>query len=266
MVKIKFDHELDLTMFKDKLIKEQRMWRVLDDQKLEILDQDHDKTSQMLTQMFYSVDLKPMLIEILINQYFYYDFDEMNAILSFAAQMLLTDQYRDVTFLSDLRATMQQYFTVDPDQSFFYYDKQKHIFFEQAGWLLEEVVARSIDEKKQEERYQVFLESLREYVRTRDKGPLCFVKWRNGEGDIYHENGHYYTKEELNRKVIETPIHIYQFAQNEQKLSPFLALNPRQILVYPDNETDPVLISLQNIFDERLVMIHNHTFPFENKT
>ncbi len=98
-------------MFKDKLREEQMIWRMLNDHQIEILDQEAEKISQLLTQMFYAVDLKPKLIEILINQYFYYD-------------------------------------------------EQKHVFFEQAGWLLEEVTARAIDEKKQEEHYQVFLQSL----------------------------------------------------------------------------------------------------------
>ena len=80
----------------------------------------------------------------------------MNAILVYAAQMLLTDQFDDVAFLSDLRATMKRYFHLEQEQTLFYYDEQKHVFFEQAGWLLEEVTARAIDEKKQEERYQVF--------------------------------------------------------------------------------------------------------------
>ncbi|GAA4079510.1 sporulation protein YtxC [Amphibacillus indicireducens] len=265
MVKIKFDHELDLTMFKDKLREEQLMWRVLSDHELEILDQELEKISQLFMQMFYAVDLKPKLIEILINRYFYDDFDEMNAILAYAAQMLLTDQFDDVAFLSDLRLTMKQYFSLESEQTFIHYDKQKHVFFEQAGWLLEEVTARAIDEKKQEERYQVFLQSLREYVKTRERGPLCFVKWTADEIQIFHENGHRYTLAELNDIIMETPIHIYQFAQNEQKISPFLALNPRQILIYSDDEADPIIMSLQNIFDERLVIIRNNIFPFENK-
>ena len=265
MVKIKFNHELDLTMFKDKLREKQMIWRMLNDHKIEILDQEAEKISQLLTQMFYAVDLKPKLIEILINQFFYYDFDEMNAILVYAAQMLLTDQFDDVAFLSDLRATMTRYFHLEQEQTLFYYDEQKHVFFEQAGWLLEEVTARAIDEKKQEERYQVFLQSLREYVKTRARGPLCFVKWEQGDVRIFHENGHFYTKDELHDMVLKTPIHIYQFAQNEQKISPFLALNPRQILLYADDEADPIIVSLQNIFEERVVIIRNNIFPFENK-
>ncbi|WP_440896075.1 sporulation protein YtxC [Amphibacillus sp. Q70] len=264
MMKIKFDHELDQTMFKDKLREQHLMWRVINDYELEILDQNTEKISQTLSQMFYYVDLKPMLIERLINQYFYYDFDEMNTILSFAAQMLLTDHYEKVSFLTDLRGTMKQYFKLEPDQELFDYGKQKQLFFDQAGWLLDEVTARAIDEKKQDEQYQIFLQSLREYVKKREVGPLCFVKWKKNGSIICRENGHEYTKQELEDLLLETPIHIYQFAHNEHQISPFLALNPKQILIYPEDETDPVLTSLQNIFDERLVIIRNHSFPFKD--
>lgn len=262
MVKIKFDHELDQTMFKDKLREEHLVWRVINDYELEILDQNNEKISQTLCQMFYYVDLKPLLIERLINQYYYFDFDEMNTILAFAAQMLLTDHYEKVSFLTDLRETMKQYFHLEQDQLNFDYGEHKQNFFAQAGWLLEEVTARAIDEKKQDEQYQVFLQSLREYVKKCEIGPLCFVKWKKDEVIIYDDNGRRYSKQELDNQLLETPIHIYQFAHNEHQISPFLALNPKQILIYPDDETDPVLTSLQNIFDERIMIVRNQFFPF----
>ena len=262
MLKIKFDHALDQTMLKDKLKAQHLIWRVLNDYELEILDLDREKMSQILSELFYYVELKPMIIERLIKQFYYYDIDEMNAILSFAAQMLLTDHYKDVTFLSDLRATIMRYFRIEAHQLIFEYDQQKELFFDQSGWVIEEVTIRAIDEKKQDEQHQVFLQSIRDYIKTRDKGQVCYVKWGEDEVIICDENGHRYSEQELGIKLLETPLHIYQFTYNEQKISPFLALNPEQILVYPDDETDPALATLENIFDDRLVLIRHHSFPF----
>src|SRR5699024_3942852 len=241
MVKIKFVRELDQMIYKDQLRDKQLMWRVIDDFELEILDRDPEEINKSLSQMFYYVDLKPIIIERFINQYYYYYFDEINTILSFAAQMLLTDQYEEVSFLSDLRLTMKRYFSLEEDQDDFDYDQQKQLFFKQAGWLIDEVTARAIDEKKQDEQYQIFLESLRQYVKKQEFGPLCLVRWQSNKIEIYRGNGHKYTREEIEECLLEAPIHIYQFVEDEEQISPFLALNPQQILIYPEEDNDPVL-------------------------
>jgi|SRR5690625_92840 len=263
MVKIKFDHTLDQKMLKEKLTEQQLVWRVLNDYELEILDSDREKTAQILSELFYYLDLKPMIIEQLIKKFYYYDIDEMNNILTYAAQMLLTNNYKDVALLSDLRATIKQYFKLDKDQILFNYDEQKEKFLNQAGWLIDEVTICAIDEKKQDEQYQIFLQSIRDYLKTRARGPICYVKWTKYNVSICDKHGDFYSEQELEKKLLETPIHIYQFSHNEHKVSPFLALNPQQILIYPDDEADPVLASLENIFDERLIIIRNHPFPFE---
>src|SRR5690625_7483552 len=98
-----------------------------------------------------------MIIEQMIKNFNYYDIDEMNNILTYAAQMLLTNNYKDVALLSDLRATIKQYFKLDKDQILFNYDEQKEKFLNNAGWLIDEVTIFEINEKKHEDQYQIFL-------------------------------------------------------------------------------------------------------------
>lgn len=262
MVKIKFVRELDHMIYKDQLRDKQLLWRVINDFELEILDRDRELIDQTLSQMFYYIDLKPLIIERLINQYYYDDFDEINSILTFAAQMLLTDEYEKVSILSDLRLTIKQYFTLKAGESYFDYDHQKQLFFKQVGWLIDEVTARAIDEKKQDEQHQVFIQSLRDYVKKQEIGSLCLVKWEPNRIGIYRGNGEKFTKEEIDECLLKTPIHIYQFTKNEYQISPFLALNPKEIHVYSEDTSDPALITLQSIFDERLKIIDNKAFPY----
>src|SRR5690625_7368211 len=106
MVKIKFDHTLDQKMLKEKLTEQQLVWRVLNDYELEILDSDREKTAQIVSELFYYLDLKPKIIEQLIKKFYYDDIDDMNNILTYAAQMLSKNDNTRVSILHDLRCTM----------------------------------------------------------------------------------------------------------------------------------------------------------------
>ncbi|WP_017473371.1 sporulation protein YtxC [Amphibacillus jilinensis] len=262
MVKVKFNDKIDQHVLRNRLYHQQVLWRSISDDEVEIFEHDCERVSTWLAELFFYFDLKPILKERLIQDYHYYDFNEIDAILTIAAQLLLTDHYQNVSFLKDLRETMLHYFTLTPEQQCYHYFDQSQLFFKQADWLIDEVLGRAIDEKKQDEQYQIFLQSLREYVQKQPLGDSCFVKWDDDRIRFFEKSGNCYSNETLNNLIKDTPIHIYQFAKNEYQISPLLALNPRKIYIYTNKVDDPILETLQNIFDERVKIFEKNTFPF----
>ncbi|WP_067843400.1 sporulation protein YtxC [Amphibacillus sediminis] len=264
MVKIRFGERLEQQAFRSKLTDRQLICQVVDHYELDVFEQHIDLINPCLLELFYVLELKPILLDKLRKDFYYDDFHEMEAILTIAAQMLLTDHYANVSFLNDLREEMTTCFYIKPNQKHYSFSEQKHLFYSRADWVIDEVLARAIDEKKQDEQYQIFVQSLRDFIQKRPVGSPCHVVIDGQSCTFFRLNGQKYRRDELDELIEETPLHIYQFAQNEYQLSPLLALNPLTIYLYYQDEVDPMIHTLQTIFDERMVLLPKSDFPFDS--
>lgn len=253
---------MDQHLLRIKLREQQLMWRIVNDQEIEIFDHDVERISHWLAELFFYYDLRSTLKDRLINHYYYYDFNEIDTILAIAAQILLTEQYKGVSFLTDLYVTYQSYFKLEDKKDLYDYELTIQQFYHQADWVIDEVVARAIDEKKQDESYQIFLQSLRDFVKERALGAICYLKQDADQLRIYQDGGKRYQNHELDQLIMSTPLHIYDFSYDDECLCPLLALNPKNLYIYSDAQTDPILTTLQNVFEERVIICPEHAFPY----
>lgn len=117
-----------------------------------------------------------------------------------------------------------------------------------------EYVEIAIDEYKMEQEYQMFVQTLRDYIRNKE--PVCReIHLELDESQrFYDENQKEMpsgtVQDMIDRRLLANhPVYI-----DSAVIAPLLSMSPEKIYVYSKNEDTPLIRTLQNIFEERLIL------------
>lgn len=219
--------------------------------------------TKIMVEMFLVLTIKENLIDRIQHDYYYQNPIEINQIASVAIDIVCTDQFESVTFIYDLKETVLSHFKMVPT-GVYDYNARVASFLETSDWILDELIGRAIDEKKQEEQYQELLESLRQYTKFVDSkvDELHVV-----QGDTFRfflSDGERLRSKQLQEAIMKASILPTGFDETELNITPILALAPKKIYVYLNDPFDKKIVAVQNIFEEKVELRELNQFPFNS--
>lgn len=128
--------------------------------------------------------------------------------------------------------------------------------------ILVEFVGLAIDEFKQEEDHQAFIDMLRKYIAKKETSfhEIHILQGKNFS--FFKSDGKKFTTLELRRLMNEEPLYIVGLDIEELNLAPLIAIAPKKIFIYGDNPSEPKTLTVINVFQERVVFEPYSRFPF----
>lgn len=127
---------------------------------------------------------------------------------------------------------------------------------------LQHYVGLAIDEFKQEEDHQAFIDMLRKYI-AKQRSDFDEIHILQGNSfTFFKQSGKPFSKSELERMIREKPLYIVGLDTMELNLAPLVAMAPKHIKIYGDNPSEPKTLTVINVFQERATFESYDNFPF----
>lgn len=121
---------------------------------------------------------------------------------------------------------------------------------------IREYVDVAIEEYKMEQEYQNFIQSLRDYLTTKDS-VIDSISIIHDKGYfVYHSTNQKMLNQELKKYTDETFVNQHPMYIDKDLLAPIVSIAPSLISLYTDDPFDGMVQTIQNIFQER-VLIHS---------
>ena len=207
--------------------------------------------------------------DILSEFFFYKEEEEQNNILEIVANMFNGDRPELTSIIGGINegdmirqavfALLDQYDTVSFDSLTKFRLKE---YYEQIIVYVE----LAIDEYKMEQEYQVFIQVLRDYLRNRQPKLAVVRIYFEEYGIFYNEQFQEMTKSEVShlmdrRLLTNHPIYI-----DSVTIAPLLSIAPNKIYLYAEELDNGLIRTLQNIFEERIILRKKEQFWQERST
>ena len=123
-------------------------------------------------------------------------------------------------------------------------------------------IGLAIDEFKREEEHQSFINTLREYIHTKEPMiPLIHVV-EGSPFSYYSTVGRQLSKIELRNIMKKAPLYLFGFPEDEWNLAPLIAMAPEKINMYVDDPSNPKTQTIINVFQERVILKSFKDFPY----
>ncbi|GLB58455.1 putative sporulation protein YtxC [Cytobacillus sp. NCCP-133] len=205
--------------------------------------------------------------KILMENYYYEDEGEQQQILEIIHSILEGNREDLAAFVSDLdvngslKCAIDQLFQENISFSFdsFVKFRMRPLMDQMAKY-----VEVSIDEYKMEQEYQMFIQTLRDFLSGR-KAKLDKIHILMDEGITFFDDQFYEMKRgELLRMIDRKLISNHPVYVDSGTIAPLLSIAPSCIYLYSDDYEQPLVRTIRNIFEERLVLDSISAF-YENK-
>lgn len=211
--------------------------------------------SSVMAEVFIEEHLSDIIIGKITDNYYFSDPDEINRIYDFSMWILFETD-------SDNQYLREHVNTTKLLQDIFFRHLKEHksihfsaiLHFRLASFLefVHECVGKAIEEFKREEDHQAFIDMLRHYIEKKDPCvDLIYIE--QGENFIfYNDKGEVISKDKLRMWMFQAPLYALGLHENEFNLSPLIAMSPAKIKVYGNDPDDPKIMTITNIFQERV--------------
>jgi putative sporulation protein YtxC len=194
---------------------------------------------------------------ILQEQYYYEDREEQQQILEIIHSILeghredLSSFLKDVDVENNVKTAVKEMLHGNISFSFDSFVKfRMRPLMEQ----LAKYVEISIDEYKMEQEYQMFIQTLREFLHNRQaKWNVIHLIMDDGVF-FYDESFNEFKRAELTRLIDRKLISNHPVYVDSVTIAPLLSIAPETIYLYSDEIEQPLIRTIQNIFEERLVL------------
>lgn len=128
----------------------------------------------------------------------------------------------------------------------------------------------AIDEYKLEQEYQMFVEVLRQQVNSRKPRLSCLHLVFDDSFIFYNEKGVRLKQEKLVRYIDEELLTQKDVHIDTNVIAPLLSIAPGMIYLYTKEQDHNMIVTLQNVFQERVQLYALHEFEqnvkkFKNK-
>ncbi|MFB1050867.1 sporulation protein YtxC [Paraliobacillus sp. JSM ZJ581] len=269
MFQLLMNNEVDRMFFYRKLAREQLVCEVceLGGEIITITSAEEKnfrvKLARLLLEMWVIHSKKDSLTDMIKTYYYFEEEQEVHAILEIIFERVLTRESTKHTvdlqakeqLLNIILLEMDQTTPLDYQVCLSNYDDLFHT-------LMINEIGYAIDEWKQEERYQDFIQSIRNYMENQMVKSNVLHIVQGKQFTFYREDGYKYSIEELRKVIIEEPLYIVGLDENELNLTPIVALSPCYIYIYGRDPSEAKTTAVQNIFHERVTYKHLQSFPF----
>lgn len=216
----------------------------------------------MVTDVFYEFILKSKrddwLRKILSEQFYYEDFDVQQQILEIIYSIidgeneelaeLIGDQFEEIAVKDAVSDLLQ-----DSNIAFSF---EAFVKFRLRGYIekLLKYVEIAIDEYKMEQEYQVFIQTLREFLHSRQERVHQLHLVYDEEPTFFNEKFEEIKKSELTRMIDRKLLSNHPVYVDSVTIAPLLSIAPKQIYIYTSNSDEPLIRTLKNIFEERVIV------------
>ncbi|MBX0358998.1 sporulation protein YtxC [Halobacillus sp. Nhm2S1] len=159
-----------------------------------------------------------------------------------------------------LRAFIQDYLIA---RSFVEFDELSAACLQSVHDSLIEYTGKIIDEYKQEESYQLMVDSWRYRVHHKDTGVQLLHLLDDGRLTYYHDEGNPISESETKLYMKQYPDDSIAHLPIEWPVTPALAHAPDELIIYSDATDHSNLELLMNIFEEKASWRPKSQFPFK---
>ncbi len=120
--------------------------------------------------------------------------------------------------------------------------------------MLESYVEISIDEYKMEQEYQMFVQTLREFLANREPKIETLHLLFDEEITFYNEQFEEIKRGELTRMIDRKLLFNHPIYVDSASIAPLLSIAPTNILIYTNDPDAPLVRTIKNIFEERVTI------------
>jgi putative sporulation protein YtxC len=220
-------------------------------------DQYLDKVKKAFYEFIIKIKRDDWFRRILQESYFYDDLEEQQQIMDILYSILEGEREDLVAFLEKtneepkIMDAIEQIFQENMSLSF-----DSFIKFRLRPYLLvlENYIELSIDEYKMEQEYQMFVQTLREFLRSRE--PKMDILYLIFDEEIAFYNADFVEIKRgelikmIDRKLlVNHPVYV-----DSASIAPLLSIAPITIYLYTKNPEEPIVRTIKNIFEERVVI------------
>ncbi|MCM3692141.1 putative sporulation protein YtxC [Neobacillus niacini] len=266
MAEIIFRSKMDAKRFYDHLLKclrgnpsNQDILLLEDRYIVKVLDRkvNIEKVKQAFYEFIVKIKRDDWFRAILQDQYFFEDPEEQQHIMEIIYSVL-EGQREDLSVLirengeePNIKEVVEEIFQGDVSFSF-----ESFLKFRLRPYLraLESYVEISIDEYKMEQEYQMFIQTLRDFLTGREPKMDTLHLLFDEEITFFDEKFEEIKRGELVRMIDRKLLFNHPVYVDSASIAPLLSIAPKSILLYTKNPEEPLVRTIKNIFEERVLV------------
>lgn len=194
---------------------------------------------------------------ILQEKYFFEDLEEQQHIMEIIYSVL-EGQREDLAVLikenreePQIREAVEEIFQ---DHVSFSFDSFLKFRLRPYLKMLESYVEISIDEYKMEQEYQMFIQTLRDFLASREPKMDTLHLLFDEEITFFDEKFEEIKRGELMRMIDRKLLFNHPVYVDSASIAPLLSIAPKSIHLYTKNPEEPLVRTIKNIFEERVMI------------
>ncbi|MDQ0975588.1 putative sporulation protein YtxC [Neobacillus niacini] len=194
---------------------------------------------------------------ILQEQYFFEDSEEQEHIIEIIYSVLEGQREDLAVFIKEnaeepkIREAVEEIFQ---DHVSFSFDSFFKFRLRPYLKLLESYVEISIDEYKMEQEYQMFIQTLRDFLASRDSKMETLHLLFDEEITFFDEQFVEIKRGELMKMIDRKLLFNHPVYVDSASIAPLLSIAPKNIHLYTKNPEEPLVRTIKNIFEERVLI------------
>ncbi|MHC0037406.1 putative sporulation protein YtxC [Pseudoneobacillus sp. C159] len=225
--------------------------------------------TEVFFEFIYRTKRDDWLRQILTEQFFYSDPEEQDHILSIVYSIMEGENEELADFIGnsmdgttirkavrDLLQDSNIAFSFEAFVRFRLRDFQEKLL---------NFVEISLDEYKMEQEYQVFIQTLREFLRGRPEKMTRLSLVYEDEPIFYNEKLEEMKRSEVARMIDRKLLSNHPIYVDSVTIAPLLSMAPREIFLYTADVEEPVIRTIKNIFEERVILLPLEQFKHQHQ-
>lgn len=205
------------------------------------------------------------LLQIIREKFFYDDPEECEQIVDIALHIIETDQVNDVSFWLEFKQKVEYGLRsiLERKVSFSF---PSFLTFRMRGMMngLLPYVESAIDEYKMEQEYQTFVHMLRNYMLSITSKLKSIHIMYDFQFQFYDDQFNMLERTQLVQFIDRKLFSDYPMYIDSHVLAPLISIAPQKVFIYSDEENNPLLVTIQRIFEERVEVLPKEQFHIQS--
>ncbi|MET3697312.1 putative sporulation protein YtxC [Bacillus oleivorans] len=205
--------------------------------------------------------------KLLEQQYYYNEAEERHQILEIL-HSILEGEREDIELLpyidenEMLERILQEFLSEQPS---FYFESFETFRLKPYFEHLMNYLDAAIDEYKMEQEYQAFVHMLRDFLKGREsKYKKIFLVDQDGF-QFFIEGGIPLKRSELAKIIDRKLVTNHPIYVDSVTIAPLISIAPEEVYVFTDNMDQGMVVTLKNIFEEKLTVFPLESYPFQEQ-
>lgn len=228
-------------------------------------DISYDQIVYSLQSVFHQFRLHQVIHSLVYEVYFYEKYDEIKTIFNYTVERLSDEPLMKKVFSENenfdhiVFNLLKREVCSKEELSF---DTTIDIVLEEVRPFLINIIGLAIEEWKRDLRYDYFLHSVKQFINWQPLKTNILHIIQENNFVYFKENGEKYDDEELFKEINNSLIYAVGLSEIEWNLSPIIALAPKFIYIYGDDQLDAKTLTIKEIFQDRMQFLPIQLFPF----